>query len=177
MPLREVTAVDGVAVQDFFAALSEQDRTFFWEDVRDPSVLQRWVDDPRRHPMVAEDENGRIAALAALVPLMDWSSHVAELVLVVGGWARREGHGRALANAMLIGALHRGFTKVTVNVAADQPGAIAMFHGIGFQPEALLRDHLRTPETGEMRHLIILSHLVHETYSHMLAAGMDTVTG
>lgn len=69
------------------------------------------------------------------------------------------------------------FTKVTVQVSADQPGAIAMFQGIGFQAEALLRDHLREPETGQLRDLVILSHLVEETYAHMVAAGLDQVNG
>ena len=98
-------------------------------------------------------------------------------MLVVAGHARRRGHGRKLAQAMLIGALRREFTKVTVQVAADQPGAIAMFQGIGFQAEALLRDHLRDPENGQLRDLVILSHLVEETYAHMLAAGLDQATG
>jgi RimJ/RimL family protein N-acetyltransferase len=80
-----------------------------------------------------------------------------------------------LAQSMLIGALRRDFTKVTVQVAADQPGAIAMFQGIGFQAEALLRDHLREPDSGRMRDLVILSHLVEETYAHLLAAGLDQV--
>ncbi len=176
MPLRDVSGADTAAVSEFFADLTEQDRTFFWDDITDPAVATRWVGDPRRNPMCAEDAEG-IAAFASLVPLTDWSAHVAELVLVVAGWARRRGHGRALAQAMLLGALRSGFTKVTVQVAADQPGAIAMFQSIGFQAEALLRDHLRTPETGELRDLIILSHLAEETYATMLAAGLDSVTG
>jgi L-amino acid N-acyltransferase YncA len=176
MSLREVNGADADAVRAFFDALTEQDRTFFWDDISDPAVAQRWLADGRRHCTVAEDD-GSIAAFASLVPLTNWSGHVAELVLVVGGWARRQGHGRALAQAMLIGALQQGFTKVTVNVSAERNGAIEMFQSIGFRAEALLVDHLRTPETGELTDLIILSHLVEETYSEMLTAGMDSVTG
>lgn len=176
MPLRDVTRADAAAVSDFFAALTGEDRTFFWDDITDPDVANRWVSDPRRNPMCAEDPDG-IAAFAALVPMTDWSAHVAELVLVVGPWARRRGHGRALAGAMLLAALRDGFTKVTVNVVAHRPGAIAMFQGIGFQAEALLRDHLRTPDSGELLDLIVLSHLAEETYATMVSAGLDTVTG
>lgn len=176
MPLRDVTGDDTVAVSEFFAALTGEDRTFFWDDITDPTVAARWVGDPRRRPMCAVDDDG-IAAFAALVPMTDWSAHVAELVLVVGPWARRRGHGRALASAMLLGALRDGFSKVTVNVVAHRPGAIAMFQGIGFQAEALLRDHLRTPASGELHDLIVLSHLAEETYATMLSAGLDTVTG
>ncbi|HEY1973548.1 MAG TPA: GNAT family N-acetyltransferase [Pseudonocardia sp.] len=176
MPLRELTRDDAAEVRAFFATLSPADRTFFWADVTDPAVAQRWVSDDRRAAMCAVDGD-QMAAFAVLVPLSDWSSHVAELVLVVASSARRRGHGRALAQAMLLGALRRGFTKVTVQVAADQPGALAMFQAIGFEPEALLRDHLRTPETGEMRDLVTLAHHVEETYSHMLAAGLDQALG
>ncbi|MGQ0631035.1 MAG: GNAT family N-acetyltransferase [Sporichthyaceae bacterium] len=176
MPPREATEADSAAVSTFFATLTDQDRTFFWDDITDPAVAARWLGDSRRHPMVAVDDAG-VAAFAALVPMTEWSSHVAELVLVVARRARRAGHGRALAQAMLLGALAQGFTKVTVQVAADQPGPIAMFTSIGFQGEALLRDHLRDPETGQLRDLVLLSHMVEETYATMLAAGMDMVTG
>jgi L-amino acid N-acyltransferase YncA len=176
MTLVELTADDADAVLEFFFELSGEEKTFFWDDLTDPSVVARWVGDPRRSAMCIVDD-GRIAAFAALVPQTEWSSHVAELVLVVASHARRRGHGRKLAQAMLIGALRREFTKVTVQVSADQPGAIAMFQGIGFQAEALLRDHLRDPETGQLRDLVILSHLVEETYAHMLAAGLDQATG
>ncbi|MGQ0623311.1 MAG: GNAT family N-acetyltransferase [Sporichthyaceae bacterium] len=177
MSLREVTEADTGAVSTFFGTLSEKDRTFFWDDVTEPEVVRRWLSDPRRSPMCAIDDGGAIAGFAALVPLPNWSAHVAELVLVVAPRARRGGHGRALARAMLLAALTRGFTKVSVNLSADRPGAIAMFSGIGFQGEALLRDHLCEPGTGQMQDLVILSHLVHDTYAAMLAAGMDTVTG
>lgn len=171
----ELTADDADAVLEFFFELTAEERTFFWDDLTDARVVSRWVGDSRRNPMCIV-EDGKIVAFAALVPQTEWSRHVAELVLVVAGHARRRGHGRMLAQSMLIGALTRDFTKVTVQVAADQPGAIAMFQGIGFQAEALLRDHLRDPESGQMRDLVILSHLVEETYAHMLAAGLGQAT-
>lgn len=175
MQLRDVSSADTDDLCAFFTALTPEERTFFWADVTDPAVVATWAGNDRRAPMCVFD-GGRIAAFAALTPLAEWSSHVAELVLVVASWSRRRGHGRALANAMLLGALRRGFTKVTVQVAADQPGPLAMFQAIGFQAEALLRDHLCTPETGQKRDLIILAHHVEETYSHMLAAGLGEAT-
>jgi ribosomal protein S18 acetylase RimI-like enzyme len=170
--MRELTSRDAGALGDFFAGLSAEDRTFFWEDVTDRAVATRWAGDRRRVPR-GVIENGRIVAFAALTPGTEWSSHVAEIVLIVAPTARRQGLGRKLAGAMLIDAVHRGFTKVTVNIAADNAGAIAMFQGIGFEGEALLRDHLRSPEDGAVRDLVMLAHLVDETYPTMLAAGLD----
>jgi L-amino acid N-acyltransferase YncA len=169
---REVTEQDSDALRAFFAGLSAEDRTFFWEDVTDPAVATRWASDARRVTRCAT-EDGRIVAFTALTPGSEWSSHVAEMVLIVAPSARRGGLGRKLASGMLIEAMHRGFTKVTVNIAADNPGAIAMFQSIGFEGEALLRDHLKSPEDGVVRDLVMLAHLVDETYPTMLAAGLD----
>ena len=177
MPIREVTERDADVLREFFTGLSAEDRTVFREDVTDPAVVARWVGDTRRAPHCAVGDNDQIAAFAALIPSTEWSSHVAELVLVVAHSARRQGLGRSLARAMLVAAVRSGSTKVTVHVAADHPGAIAMFQSIGFQAEALLRDHLRTPDDGTLRDLIILSHLVDDTYSTMLAAGFDKAIG
>lgn len=174
MPLREVTASDADALLTFFFDLSAEDRTFFWDDLTDPRVVDRWAADPARRPMCV-DEDGRLAAFAALVPATEWSSHVAELVLVVGSRARRRGHGRALAQAMLVRALRAGYTKVTVHVTAGRIGPIAMFQGIGFHAEALLRDHLREPGTDRFHDLVILAHLVEDTYATMVSAGLDSV--
>lgn len=175
MSLREFTTGDAAEVRDFFGNLTAEERTFFWDDLTDPGVVARWLGDPRRAALGVVDDD-RLVAFASLVPQTEWSSHVAELVLVVASGSRRRGYGRELAQAMLLAALERKFTKVTVQVAADRPGAIAMFQGIGFQAEALLRDHLRDPGTGVLRDLVILSHLAEDTYAQMLAAGLDEVT-
>jgi RimJ/RimL family protein N-acetyltransferase len=177
MPIREVTESDADALRQFFSGLSAEDRTFFWEDVTAAAGAASWAGDTRRAPHCAVENNDQIAAFAALVPSTEWSSHVAELVLVVARSSRRQGLGRSMARTMLVAALRGGFTKVTVQVAADHPGAIAMFQGIGFQAEALLRDHLRTPEDGTLRDLVILSHLVDDTYSTMITAGFDKAIG
>jgi hypothetical protein len=41
----------------------------------------------------------------------------------------------------------------------DQRGAIAVFEGIGFRPEALMRDHVKDRE-GNTHDLLVLSHEV-----------------
>ena len=121
------------------------------------------------------DGEGRIVTFAALVPGSDWSSHVAEVVLVVAARGRRAGVGRALARQMLLEAVQAGLKKITVNIAADNQAAIEMFTGIGFEGEALLRDHLRNPDDGLLRDLVMLAHLVDERYSAMQAAGLDEI--
>jgi L-amino acid N-acyltransferase YncA len=169
--VRALTAEDNEALRNFFGSLPSEDRTFFWEDVTDPRVADAWASDQRRVRRCVSD-GGKVVAFAALVPGSDWSAHVAEVVLVVAPTARRLGLGRALAREMLVEALRAGFRKVTVTIAADNIGTIEMFQAIGFVPEALLRDQLRSPEDGALRDIVILAHMVDETFSTMVAAGL-----
>lgn len=171
--VRELSREDVPAVRDFFAKMPAEDRTFFYQDVDDPAVIEAWSADERRVRRCATDDEGRLLALAALQPGVDWTSHVAELVLLVSPEARGQHLGRTLARAMLVEAVQRGFLKVTVMIAADNTRAIDMFTKLGFDGEALLRDQLRNPVDGSLRDAVVLAHLVHETWSSMSSAGFE----
>ena len=173
--VRELVAEDVDAVREFFAGMSAEDRTFFQQNVEDPAVIAAWAGDAGRIRRCAMDADGSLLALAALQPGQDWTSHVAELVLLVAPAARRRQVGRTMARAMLIEAVQHGFTKVTVMIAADNAGAIDMFRKIGFEAEALLRDQLRNPDDGTLRDTVILSHLVEDNWSAMITGGFEGV--
>jgi ribosomal protein S18 acetylase RimI-like enzyme len=175
--LRELTAEDAPALREFFGSLPAEDRTFFFADVTDPSVADAWAGDARRLRRVARGPGGDILAFAALEPGVDWSSHVAEMFLVVAPDARRQQLGRALARALLVEAVEHGFKKVTIRIAADNTGAVRMFQKIGFEGEALLRDQLCNPEQPEMRDMVILAHMVDDQWATMLTAGFDEALG
>ena len=49
-----------------------------------------------------------------------------------------------------------------VELPVEQEPAIAMFSGLGFTGEALLRDHIRD-RNGQLGDLVMLAHLVDET--------------
>jgi len=46
-----------------------------------------------------------------------------------------------------------------------------MFRSLGFDPEALLSDHVRD-QAGELRDLMVLSHSVEAQWSSMIKAGI-----
>jgi ribosomal protein S18 acetylase RimI-like enzyme len=171
--VRELTAEDVPQLQAFFAELPAADRTFFFADVTDPAVAASWATDDRRLRRCACGDGGRIIAFAALEPGTDWSSHVAEMYLVVAPEARRSGLGRTLARNMLIEAVENGLKKVTIQIAADNEGAIQMFQKMGFEGEALLRDQLCSPNDGEMRDIVMLAHLVDDQWATMVTGGFD----
>lgn len=171
--IRELTAEDAPTLHEFFNAMPAEDRTFFFQDVSDPSVAQGWAGDDRRMRRCAVDDDGRIVGFAALQPGVDWSSHVAEIVLVVAPQARRHGLGRDLARELLVEALEHGFKKVCVTIPAANTGAIDMFRNLGFEGEALLRDHLCSPEDNSLRDLVVLAHLVDETWAALRTGGVE----
>lgn len=172
--VRELTRQDAPAVREFFATMPAEDRTFFYQDVEDPAVVEAWAADEQRLRRCATDDDGRLLALAALQPGSDWTSHVAELVLLVSPQARGQHLGRTLARAMLLEAVQHGYLKVTVMIAADNTAAIGMFTKMGFEGEALLRDQLRNPADGTLRDAVVLAHLVHETWASMASGGFES---
>ena len=106
----------------------------------------------------------------AVVPLHGWSSHVGEVRVIVDPDRRGRGIGRALARRAVLEAVELDLRKMVVEVVADQEPTIAMFRSLGFDPEALLTDHVRD-QSGALRDLMILAHSVEEQWSSMAVAG------
>lgn len=172
MDVRELTEADLPALTRFFDQIPEGDRTFFKEDIGDPSEHARWVAaDARGRRFVAVDGDD-IAGYVAVVPLTGWSAHVGEVRLVVDPARRGQGVGRTLARRALLASLELDLTKTYVEVVADQVPAVGMFQAIGFEAEALLKGHVRTRD-GELRDLIVLAHSVDATWEGMATAGFE----
>jgi ribosomal protein S18 acetylase RimI-like enzyme len=169
MEIRPIEADDEPALSQFFERIPESDRTFLKEDVGDPRVLEDWVQ-PGPGRTVAVDDGAVVGALA-VVRLVGWSSHVGEVRLVVDPDHRGRGIGRLLARQAVLEAVDMGLAKLVVEVIADQGPLIAMFRGLGFEPEALLTDHVRD-RTGQMRDLIVLANSVDEQFAALSAAGV-----
>jgi|tagenome__1003787_1003787.scaffolds.fasta_scaffold20150846_2 L-amino acid N-acyltransferase YncA len=169
---RELTVTDAERLQRFLSEVPAADRSFFKEDVTDPAVTDRWVSDERSLRLVVLDESERVLAFAALSPGLARTSHVGDLRVVVAADARGAGLGRTLTQRMLAEAVRRGLRKVTVEVAATQTAVIQMFRRLGFEPEALLCDQL-CDASGDLQDLVVLAHMVDDTWSTMLTAGTD----
>jgi ribosomal protein S18 acetylase RimI-like enzyme len=174
MEIRPLEPRDEEAMRRFFGRIPEGDRTFFKEDVTDPAVLEAWTKPGagRSVALVGDEVVGSVA----LVPLTGWSSHVAELRVVVDPHHRGRGIGRDLSRHAVLEALDLGLKKIVVEVVADQEPAIAMFRALGFHPEALLKDHIRD-QRGELRDLMILAQVPEEAFQTMAAAGIAEAQG
>jgi L-amino acid N-acyltransferase YncA len=169
--IRPITAGDAGTLKSFFTRVPAGDRTFFREDVFGPGVIEGWFRDPGNHRYVVID-GADVAGYLAVVPLVGWSRHVAEVRVIVDPAHRRQGVGRALARHGLIEALRLGFTKLVVEVVADQEPTLAMFATLGFRPEALLREHVRDDD-GNTYDLIVMAHFVEDNWSALEAVGFE----
>ncbi|WBL36363.1 hypothetical protein O0235_01965 [Tepidiforma flava] len=74
-----------------------------------------------------------------------------------GGELAGKGLGRLLTQEAFANALGLGIEKMIAQMTLDQKGAIATFEGLGFRPEALLRDQVKDRD-GNKHDLLVLSH-------------------
>jgi ribosomal protein S18 acetylase RimI-like enzyme len=169
MEFRPIAPGDEPALMRFFTRIPEADRTFLKEDVDDPEVVAAWAR-PGPARLIAVD-HGEVVGSVAVVPLHGWSSHVGEVRLVVDPDQRGRGIGRALAQHAVLAAVELGLAKLVVEVISDQEALIGMFRALGFEPEALLADHVRD-RAGEIRDLMVLANDVESQISAMAAAGI-----
>ena len=171
MDVQPLTAELAAPLEEFFRRVPESDHNSFAEDVLQPGIVQSWLEDLRTRRAVAVDD-GVVLGYVAVLPLVGWSSHVGSLRVVVDPAARGKGVGRALSRHGLMTGLELGLAKLVVEVVVDSVPAIGMFEALGFEPEALLRDHVRD-KAGELHDLVVLAHLVEGTWSGMASAGLE----
>lgn len=171
--VRPLQRADVPALRALFRRMPEADRTFFREDVGAEGVIESWLDGsaPARSVAVAV-EAGQVTGYVAVVPHIGLSSHVGDLRVVVDPDRRRSGVGRQLARQGLLEGLGLGLTKIVVEVAAEQEPAISLFRDLGFDVEALLKDHVRGRD-GEVRDILLLSHFVDDTRATMWTTRVD----
>ncbi len=171
MDVRPLAPDLAAPLEAFFRRVPESDHNSFAEDVFEPGRMESWLQDSRARRAVAVDGDAVVGYLAVL-PLVGWSAHVASLRVVVDPAARGKGVGRALSRHGLTTGLEMGLAKLVVEVVVDAVPAIGMFEDLGFEPEALLRDHVRD-KTGQLHDLVVLAHLVESTWEGMTAAGIE----
>jgi ribosomal protein S18 acetylase RimI-like enzyme len=169
MEFRSIKTGDEPALTRFFARIPESDKTFLKEDVDDPEIVVAWARPGAARTIAVED--GEVVGSVAVIPLHGWSSHVGEVRLVVDPAHRGKGVGRGLARQAVIDAIDLGLAKLVVEVISDQEALVGMFRSLGFEPEALLADHVRD-RTGAVRDLLVLANDVESQFAAMAAAGI-----
>jgi RimJ/RimL family protein N-acetyltransferase len=172
--LRRLTASDRDAALAFARALPAHDLLFLRRDITRPEVIDLWLDGIARGRVISVvAERGGAVQGYSIVDRgeLSWSPHVAELRVLVAAPMRGNGLGRVLTQEAFALALGLGIEKIIAQMTVDQKGARAVFEGMGFRPEALLRDHVKDRD-GRKYDLLILSHDVAKFQAQMEAYGI-----
>lgn len=175
--LRLMTPADEDAVLAFAQALPTHDLLFLRRDITQPKVLAAWTREIEAGTITSlvAVRGGNLLGCSAIVrDDHSWSPHVGELRVLLSPDLREKGLGRTLIQESFIVALAQGLEKLTAQMTADQQAAIAVFEGLGFRPEALLRDHVRDGD-GVKHDIVILSHDVAEFQAKMEQYGLTDV--
>jgi L-amino acid N-acyltransferase YncA len=172
--LRYMTPADREAALAFARALPAHDILFLRRDITQPEAIDIWLNGIERGRItsVLAEREGVVEGYATVDRgELSWSPHVAELRVLVSAGMRGKGLGRVLTQEAFAIALGLGIEKIIAQMTVDQKGAIAVFEGMGFKPEALLRDHVKDRE-GNKYDLLILAHEVAKFQSQMDAYGI-----
>ena len=173
--VRSLTPEDGPAFARFASGVPDGERRFLKESMENSEdELAAMLGVPGVRRLGAIEPNGDIVGLAGAFPGSGWSSHVAELRVIVAANQRRRGIGRALAQAALIEALELDCSQAYVEVVAEQEALVSMFQDLGFEPEALLADFVRDG-AGEYHDLMLLTHRADEQLSRQKVLGLNEV--
>jgi L-amino acid N-acyltransferase YncA len=173
--LRYMTASDADAILAFARALPEHDLLFLRRDITDPEGVAAWVRDVESGDTISvlAVRGSEVVGYGTIHRnKVGWSQHVGELRVLVAESMRGKGLGRVLTQEAFAIALGQGIEKMMAQMTLDQKGAIATFEGIGFRPEALLRDHVKD-RAGKKHDLLVLSHEVAKFESTLNAYGVS----
>jgi L-amino acid N-acyltransferase YncA len=174
MNLRYMTPADKSVALAFARALPAHDLLFLRRDITKPEAIDVWMNGIERGRItsVLAESDGVVQGYATVDRgELSWSPHVAELRVLVAEGMRGKGLGRLLTQEAFAIALGLGIEKIVAQMTVDQKGAIAVFEGMGFRPEALLRDQVKDRE-GRKYDLLILAHEVAKFQSQMEAYGV-----
>lgn len=158
--LRPMQETDRDSVLAFAKALPADDLLFLPIDITHPKVVDGWIRSlaSGRTVTVVAESDGRLIGMGTLVRSETvWARHLGNIRLLVSTDARGIGLGSLLANEVFALAEDAGLQKVVAQMAADEPGAVAVFERLGFKAEALLADYVMDRD-GRTHDLIVMSY-------------------
>lgn len=171
---RHMTQADEAAVLEFARSLPVHDLLFLPRNISEPKVLAAWVKEIERGTIVSllAVQAGKVVGCGTIVrDVHSWSPHVGEIRNVVSPEVRGLGVGRALSQETFALALQMGLEKLVVQMTVDQVSGIALFEGLGFRGEALLREHVRDRD-GNKHDIVVLGHNVAQVRAQLEAYGL-----
>ena len=178
--LRLMDRGDAAEMVAFARQLPPHDLLFLRRDITDPAQVEIWlqrIEAGLATSLLLIDEDGEIRGYATVDRNdLPWSPHVAELRALVQPELRGRGAGRLLTEEAFRIALEMNVEKVIAQMTIDQQQAITVFRSLGFEPEAVLKQHVKDRD-GSKHDLVILSHDVARAQRRRAATGVLDAVG
>ena len=157
--LRPLVKEDEKELVKFFKGLSKEERLYLRDDVADPEVIQKWmenIDYEKVLPILALDGNTIVADATLHRDPYGWMRHVGQIRMSVAGSHRGRGLARIIAAEVFHQAVGFGLDKLVAEMLSIQKNAQRVFTRLGFVEEAVLKDQA-VDTTGQKHDLIIMS--------------------
>ncbi len=167
--LRPMEASDRNALLKFFLTLSEKDLLYLRDDVTKEETIDKWIKNinyERVFPLLAIHEKSIVADGTLHRNEFSWTRHVGEIRIVVAEKFRRKGLGFIILKELFYIALRMGLHKIIAEVVEDDLSGVRMFEKLGFQKEALLKNHVMDHRAVK-HNLLIMSNDVEALLRHM----------
>lgn len=157
--LRELTKEDGDALLAFFDNIPKEDAMFLKHNIKDKKLINSWVEElnyAKTLPIVAE-KNGIIIGDASLDLATNRTKHVGRVSVTVHRDYRGKGLGKELMKfAEEIAETKLGISKLYTELVSSDTKAIRFFESLGFEREAVLREHFISDD-AVVHDLLIMS--------------------
>ena len=157
--LRPVVKEDEEALYQFFKGMSKEDRLYLRDDVASREIIQGWmenIDYEKVLPILAFEGDKVVADATLHRNPHGWMRHVGEIRMSVAGSHRGKGLARIIAAEIFQQAVGLGLDKLVAEMLTIQNNAQRVFTRLGFQEEAILKNH-GMDATGKKHDLIIMS--------------------
>jgi len=167
--IRPLEASDRNGLLKFFRSLSEKDRLYLRDDVTKEEIIDKWIKNinyEKVFPLIALHEKNIIADATLHRNEYSWTRHVGEIRIVVGEGYRRKGLGFLLLREIFYIALKMGLHKLVAESVEDDLSAVRMLEKMGFQKEAVLKNHV-LDHRAVKHNLLIMSNDVETLLRHM----------
>ncbi|MGR8946925.1 MAG: N-acetyltransferase family protein [Gammaproteobacteria bacterium] len=175
--IRQMESTDGDAIKKFASTIPAHDLMYMRRDISRDAGVKRWmhgIEEGRIHSLIALNADGDMVGYSTIhQDDLEWTRHVADLRVAISTTERGSGLGRLLIREAFNVALSLDVMRVTAHMTTDQIASRNLFQELGFQNEALLKDHVRDRD-NQAHDLLIMACNVDTFLATRQAFGVGT---
>lgn len=160
--IRLMEGKDRNAILTLAHTLSPADLLFMRRDITQSEAVDDWLTDIERNHAITilVEDGGKIVAYATLYHhQLFWSRHMGEMRVMVTSPYRNRGLGARITRELMLFAKELELQKVAIYLAVEDKSAQRMVEELGFRPEALLTDWVKTRDDNTHDLLIMTTSL------------------